>query len=404
MRKKADFKAQNGLDHYRIIIKIKVSMISRQYMWLRNQFEISHRSVSNIVLPMEGIRGFAVLLVFLVHYSTLSVPWIPTHSPIVLFASGLHSIGNAGVDLFFVLSGYLIYGSLISRQQTFLQFIRRRVERIYPAFIAVFLLYLALSLLFPAESKIPKDRTLLYLVENFLLLPGIFEIESMISVAWSLSYEMFYYLSMPIVVRALQLRTCRIEWRIFGVLLIAIFTAYCCSVFNGHLRMIMFVAGIFLYESVSSRKIQPPFSAIGMLALFLGLFVMATSFSATIKIGILFSCFYVFALCCFLRPNEWLGKIFSWTPLRWLGNMSYSYYLIHGLALKAFFFILEKIFPSNNYANETLFLMFLIPAFFITLIPSIMLYLGVERPLSLPATQPSARPVLHGAENPRALF
>ena len=39
-------------------------------------------------------------------------------------------------------------------------------------------------------------------------------------------------------------------------------------------------------------------------------------------------------LACF-RAEGPLYRAFAWTPLRWLGNMSYSYYLIHGLALKA---------------------------------------------------------------------
>ena len=77
--------------------------------WLSQQFELSRGGGADNVRPMEGLRGFAVFLVFLVHYVTLVKPWV-TANPILLdFSSKLHSIGNAGVDLFFVLSGYLIY-------------------------------------------------------------------------------------------------------------------------------------------------------------------------------------------------------------------------------------------------------------------------------------------------------
>jgi peptidoglycan/LPS O-acetylase OafA/YrhL len=103
------------------------------------------------VRPMEGLRGFAVFLVFLVHYVTLVRPWIAGESALLVLASALHTIRNTGVDLFFVLSGYLIYGSLISRSQQFVRFVSRRVERIYPTFVAVFVLYAVLS--FPPWTR-----------------------------------------------------------------------------------------------------------------------------------------------------------------------------------------------------------------------------------------------------------
>jgi exopolysaccharide production protein ExoZ len=71
--------------------------------------------------------------------------------------------------------------------------------------------------------------------------------------------------------------------------------------------------------------------------------------------------------------------------MRRLGNMSYSYYLIHGLALKAAFMVL----PSSQ-----MFLVLLPLAFALTLIPSMALFLLVERPLSLaPAKAAPVAPV-----------
>ena len=104
---------------------------------------------------MEGLRGLAIFLVFLVHYVTLMEPWIVTQSTLRSIATALHTIGNTGVDLFFVLSGYLIYGSLITRPQRFGRFMARRIERIYPTFAVVFVIYVGLSFLLPAQSKIP---------------------------------------------------------------------------------------------------------------------------------------------------------------------------------------------------------------------------------------------------------
>src|SRR4051812_34313388 len=105
---------------------------------LSDKFEVSRGLKGQNVRPMEGLRGLAVSLVFLVHYVALVRPWIEGNESLIAVSAGLHSIGSTGVDLFFVLSGYLIYGSLIGRPQLFLQFIRRRAERLYPAFTAVF--------------------------------------------------------------------------------------------------------------------------------------------------------------------------------------------------------------------------------------------------------------------------
>jgi exopolysaccharide production protein ExoZ len=354
-------------------------------MWLRRQFELSRGSAGSNILPMEGIRGFAVFLVFLVHYATLVAPWLDRDSSIMVLVSALHTVGNAGVDLFFVLSGYLIYGTLISRQQQFLPFIRRRIKRIYPTFIAVFLAYLVLSFLFPAESKIPSDAPVSYLIQNLLLLPGIFNIEPMITVAWSLSYEMFYYLAMPIIVMALRLRTHRPEWRILLTAVTAALTAWYCTQFGGHIRLIMFMTGILLHEAIRSGQVRAPSSATALLALVAGLLITLLPITGQMKIAFLFASFYAFCLCCFLRPTDWLARACSWAPLRWLGNMSYSYYLVHGLALKAGFLVLQKTVPSTD--HEAAFFFLLLPVMFgLTLVAAILLFLCVERPFSLQET------------------
>jgi peptidoglycan/LPS O-acetylase OafA/YrhL len=104
---------------------------------------------------MEGMRGIAVFLVFLVHYIILSSNWLGWDTLTFRIASLIHNIGHTGVDMFFMLSGFLIYGSLIQKSRPFSSYLIRRMERIYPPFLTVFSLYLKLSLVFPAYSKLP---------------------------------------------------------------------------------------------------------------------------------------------------------------------------------------------------------------------------------------------------------
>ena len=363
--------------------------------WLAEKFELSRGGSGHHVRPMEGLRGFAVFLVFLVHYVTLVRPWIVEHPALLSLASMLHTIGNTGVDLFFVLSGYLIYGTLISRPQKFRRFMSRRIQRIYPTFSVVFMTYVALSFVFRAESKIPSSSlgAATYLIENFLLLPGLFPIEPMITVAWSLSYEMAYYLAIPLLIEMFSMRRRSAMWRVGFFSIAALLTTAYCAIAGGPVRLIMFMSGILLYEAIESRRVPAPSGMFAFLALFFGLLAtllpMHGSSAIALKVGILFCAFFVLCLACFSMPLTWLPTAFSWTPVRWLGNMSYSYYLLHGLALKAAFLGLATVLPIANYGSWV-FWMLLPIMFVLTAIPSAILFLAVERPFSLtPATKPS---------------
>jgi peptidoglycan/LPS O-acetylase OafA/YrhL len=356
--------------------------------WLKNRFELSRGGDAHNMRSMEGLRGFAVFLVFLVHYVSLVNPWIDSNRDVLVFSSALYVIGNAGVDLFFVLSGYLIYGSLIARPQPFARFIGRRIQRIYPAFIAVFCIYIVLSYVFPHESKIPAPavKGIIYLAQNLLLLPGLFPIEPMILVAWSLSYEMFYYLAIPAIIGLFRLRDRSVTWRVVFFSTVALLTTVYCAAYGGPVRLIMFIAGILLYEAMRNREGFFPHSLVGLVAGIVGLLSLllpiAGNAGETLKVVILFISFFTLCLVCFHHPGEWLARIFLWTPLRWLGNMSYSYYLLHGLSLKAAFMVLAKILPPAD-QGAWLFGALLPVMFVFTLFPTAALFLLVERPFSL---------------------
>lgn len=356
--------------------------------WLTDRFELSRSDGAQNIRPMEGLRGFAVFLVFLVHYVTLVSPWLSDDAAVHVLARSLHTIGNTGVDLFFVLSGYLIYGSLISRHQPFARFMSRRIQRIYPAFLVVFLTYVFLSFAFPSESKLPPGVAagLIYLATNLLLLPGLFPIEPMITVAWSLSYEMFYYLTIPLIITIFRLRDRSATWRVLFFMAAAGALSAWSLAYGGHIRLIMFLAGVMLYEALDSRSAPMPSSLWGLAALVIGLLATLVpvpgSAGAVLKMNILFIAFFVLCLTCFRNPEGWLPRAFSWTPLRWLGNMSYSYYLLHGLTLKASFLVLYRVLPSDHLGSWFFWAM-LPPLFALTLLPSAVLFLLVERPLSL---------------------
>lgn len=355
---------------------------------LARWFEIGRGGKSQNLGPMEGLRGVAVLLVFGVHFSGHVEPLIRDHFWLDQIADTWWTIGHSGVDLFFVLSGYLIYGSLIERTQAFLPYFRRRLQRIYPTFLAVLGLYVFLSVLFPQESKIPSGMipALRYLAVNLLLLPGITAAEPMITVAWSLSYEMFFYLLIPAAVAGLGLRDRSRSMRVVLFFGTAIGLASYTALYGGHIRLVMFLGGMLLFEGIRARSSLAPSSWLALIAvaaaLAFQLMPLGGSNGYTLKILTLFVAFPLLCAAAFAHPGAGIGRGLSFTPLRWLGNMSYSYYLIHGVTLKGFFLLVTPHLPREG-IGVLGFLLLMMVGMLATLLTSAVLYINVERRYSL---------------------
>lgn len=351
-------------------------------------FELVRGGPSGNLVPMEGLRGVAVALVFLVHYFTLIERHIAAGKQDTAMLEGIRAIGHTGVDLFFVISGYLIYGTLISRSHDYVRFMARRVRRIYPTFLAVFGIYLVLSIVLPSVSRLPQDllAAAIYVTQNLLLLPGLWPVEPLVTVAWSLSYEMFFYLVTPLVVGVLGLRQCMLGTRVSLLLAATALLMGYCALYGGHVRLSLFLAGALLFECARAwpRRSAPPALAMVVLVLALALCVQRADGSMGYALRTL-GLYVAFSLVCsaaFGRPASWLARGLSWTPLRWLGNMSYSYYLVHGLALSALAAVVTKIFGAVP-LGWPLVLALMVPVFGLTLVVSAVLFLWVERPYSL---------------------
>ena len=167
----------------------------------------SHSSSGRIV-PLEGMRGFAALLVFFVHFSALLGSYARPQSLQYWITHFVGSMGNTGVDIFFVISGFLMYGIVMRKPTSLLHYLGRRARRLYPVFLFVLLIYIGISYVVPSASRIPSTRgaACAYILENAAMLPGLLPIKPIITVAWSLSYEWFFYLTLPLMVWAFQFR------------------------------------------------------------------------------------------------------------------------------------------------------------------------------------------------------
>jgi exopolysaccharide production protein ExoZ len=141
---------------------------------------------------VQAVRALAALMVAYLHAIGLQVN--PPH-PFHQYIPGLMEVLNAGVDIFFVLSGFIIThsASRYSGGREALQFLKRRFLRINPVYYAATLLFLAVSWhwlmknhLLPTAPAILKAIFLLPLADNKWSL-------CILPVAWTLSFEWFFY-------------------------------------------------------------------------------------------------------------------------------------------------------------------------------------------------------------------
>ena len=102
--------------------------------------------------------------------------------------------GIAGVDLFFVVSGFIMV-AVAGRDRGPIEFLWRRVTRIYPTYWLVSLMVLATTLIAPTFVN-SSITTPISLWRSFLLVPD--RTFPLLAVGWTLVYEMYFYLAFAI--------------------------------------------------------------------------------------------------------------------------------------------------------------------------------------------------------------
>lgn len=152
----------------------------------------------NEIRPLTGIRGIAALLVAVYH---LNGPDAPTALRVHGVAGTVVSHGYLAVDLFFVLSGFVIALSYSDMLRTwdgrlYARFLIRRIARVYPLF-AVITLVVGILLL-TGLSHEPVDHPAAALGYNMLMVQAWGFAPSLDGPAWSISTEWAAYLLFPL--------------------------------------------------------------------------------------------------------------------------------------------------------------------------------------------------------------
>lgn len=146
-------------------------------------------TVSLKLSGVEAARGIAALLVVMLHAE--GAVSSPNDYGYVVF-DGLMNFGRAGVDFFFVLSGFIIsyvHTYDVGRPAAFPSFWRKRLLRIYPPWWAALALMGALLAISPTRELAERDPW--HILASIFLLPE--NDVPILGVGWSLRHELLFY-------------------------------------------------------------------------------------------------------------------------------------------------------------------------------------------------------------------
>ena len=285
-------------------------------------------AVRGRILQLDGLRAVAILAVLLNHTLHLPLTW-------------------AGVDIFFVLSGFLITGILLARKKTgggyFSYFYRRRVYRILPSY---FLTLLILGLVFGWSTFRPWPYFVFFgmniqplLVHNATPLP-----------LWSLAVEEQFYLVWPIIILLVSEKVL-LRLAIAAVVLTPLLRVLCTPLFSSHFDIYMLTpfradllcAGAvmaILWKNRSARFEQlcrtrawlgviVGFGLLGLSQTWPPCRIIANTRTSNGLVYSLSLIGSVSLLAWVLADRSWFTRFLSSRPMRYIGEISYTLYLVH---------------------------------------------------------------------------
>ncbi len=296
---------------------------------------------------LQGLRGAAVVGVVLFHMAAVELKYaggdVLLPALVEFFQLGRRSSDLLGVDLFFVISGFVMVIVTRGRFQDKVQFQRflfNRVSRIYPNYWLYFFITLAVYLAAPALVNSSHGGSNLWL--SFLLLPN--ERVLLVMVAWSLVFELWFYLvfSVLLAFRERWLPLLLLAWAL-ALLLFNLLDSWQHSApalkIILHPYALEFIVGsalaLFFYGSHSAKVPTPLVWLLLWTSLLVGFpliyhyrLFQDEGLARMLVVGLVFG-----SLILSLVLLERRQRIRVPTPLVFTGDMSYTIYLSHLLVL-----------------------------------------------------------------------
>jgi len=304
---------------------------------------------------LDGLRGIAILMVLCVHFIGDATPHTATERALVKLAN----YGVWGVDLFFVLSGFLITGILHDAKRSpryFRDFYVRRTLRIFPLYYGVLVVLFgvlpALRIGYPAglvESARHQGWLWTYATNLYLARATSWALPY-VSHFWSLAVEEHFYFLWPIVVlastRAALLRIC-VAVAVFALGLRCVLShagaGDVAVVVLTPCRLDALCVGAFLAIAVRSVGIERVARASKPWGLiFPALVLFASTWNATrgslpdvvvpVRGTLVALSFGALLIAGLVAPStSWTGRLLQVKLMRLLGKYSYGLYVFHGV-------------------------------------------------------------------------
>jgi len=290
---------------------------------------------------LDGYRGLAILLVLAFHYCSR---WTPPRAVENLYPYGdllrdLPSVrhGYLGVELFFIISGFVIALTLISSRD-WQDFALRRTARLVPSMFLCSIVTFAILTQLPIKYFEP---TLIDFVPSLSFIePSVWEkalgtpVRAIDGAYWSLFVEVKFYFWACLLFFVFKERRFLAAFAIFFTVVLALdalgalisnhFMASASDVFFASSYLPWFGAGVaFFYLHQDRRNMLASLLAIETLAVVL---MQATRADAASEIPFDLAFYALFFVFVFRR--EWV-RAFEWKPLASVGEASYSLYLLH---------------------------------------------------------------------------
>lgn len=300
---------------------------------------------------IESLRALAALMVLVFHF--LSFNGVDGYLIGNAQIRESSKFGAQGVELFYIISGFVIYYSLSktnSSSYNYLKYIGKRFARIFPPFLGVLILICLVELIWKGEY----GYTLKQVLENATLTVDIFrDSEWMNPIFVTLKVEFSFYLVIGFLV--IWMRKSRWIYALILVLsLLSVLFFHSMDIVH---NIPFFVAGIACSEIYRLKNVLLN-SVLLAGSLLILIFIFPWEDILVLGIGITFLL--------------WVKIKSGW--LEWMGQFSYSLYLTHGLSGGLFLFV----FKNENYVNLNSWLA-LILALVIAIIFAYCYYLVLER-------------------------
>ena len=294
------------------------------------------RGTSEFNTAVHALRAFATIMVFCAHmFDSFQTYFFPDSETLNLAVPYIKRFGTFGVELFFVISGYVIMSS-VSRYDV-REFFMRRFVRIYPMFAFFTILFFALNWF---ARLYPEKLSIASLLANLGFVDIYFGIQALSPNAWSLTYEANFYALAGIGCFFLRGRM-RVAFALLTLAALAFLAVFPISWY--------FVAGCVVYFV---RHLQPrtTLSVVQIAAAVVWCLMAATVERANGSSGwqsagmniVLLACTTLFFFVV-TAPQGGLARLATVRWIFFMGTISYSFYLAHPYSYFAIRVLLQKI-------------------------------------------------------------